>query len=150
MSRSRRTALEGRGRAPAACALACKASAQRQTSRTADTGRFPLGALSAIILVVSYWTRTKNTRPALDTAQGAALRLWWFHDIFSMGSLAGGLTVWEVKLILALRRRLRRATPKWIISAQWENSCLTLVLDDSTLMLTRAFITQCACAACHM
>jgi hypothetical protein len=35
-----------------------------------------------------------------------------FH-IVSRGSLAGGLTVWEVKLILGLRRRLRRATPKW-------------------------------------
>jgi hypothetical protein len=33
-------------------------------------------------------------------------------DIFSRGSLAGGLTVREVKLTLALRRRLRHATPK--------------------------------------
>jgi hypothetical protein len=35
------------------------------------------------------------------------------YIFISMESLAGGLTVRVVKLILALRRRLRRATPSY-------------------------------------
>jgi hypothetical protein len=36
------------------------------------------------------------------------------HTYLVGGALAGGLAVWEVKLILGLRRRLRRATALYI------------------------------------
>jgi hypothetical protein len=61
---------------------------------------------------------------------------------FSRGSLAGGLTVSEVKLILALRRRLRRRLRRATGYAEVGNGVILSVLSfhvEAILYKTRLF-----------